>query len=272
MADMDRKGKGKAQEIHYIPNEKRKEEQQLDLDLPPGKVGPSRKKLKTEAVQSKIKLENDEQEHSDMDMDNDNDSSDEEEDDDGPDLMELLARRNLLDSQGRPPSWLVPRTEDVPDAATIAANIPQIPWKTESGTTVEVESTTLTFRKVWSRKPAESVNAVAVGFVRRQSDADGNKNPATAVSSALPLFGDVVAACEDGKLVFMQHDKPDTTEETKGGPILSLALHRMVPHTDTVDIIAGDAEGTVFLISDDQIIMRNKLGSPITCIEIHTDF
>jgi hypothetical protein len=55
--------------------------------------------------------------------------------------------------------------------------------------------------------------------------------------------------------------------ETKGTCITALKLHALFPHTHN-DIIVGDSEGTLNIISRQRSMFRRQGGAQITCLEV----
>ncbi|KAL1925391.1 uncharacterized protein VTP21DRAFT_274 [Calcarisporiella thermophila] len=62
----------------------------------------------------------------------------------------------------------------------------------------------------------------------------------------------------------------DVTLETKGGPIQSLMLQDLTGFKQ-LDLVSGDSYGNVTLFSRSQILSRDFVGSPVTCLEKYCD-
>jgi hypothetical protein len=92
-----------------------------------------------------------------------------------------------------------------------------------------------------------------------------------------PLFGrsetKLVVGTPAGKLhIFGSSDgrlKEETTLETQGGAVTALAIDEMM--LGTRNLIAGDADGSVFIFSNREIIYRTKHIASISCLEIKRD-
>eukprot|EP01126_Amoeba_proteus_P011922 TRINITY_DN1487_c0_g1_i3.p1 TRINITY_DN1487_c0_g1~~TRINITY_DN1487_c0_g1_i3.p1 ORF type:complete len:187 (-),score=31.80 TRINITY_DN1487_c0_g1_i3:676-1176(-) len=67
---------------------------------------------------------------------------------------------------------------------------------------------------------------------------------------------------EDGKEVGLL--------ETKGGAIQAIVLHK-ITHFRGQEVVGGDADGNVFIFSNNQILSRHSFGSPISHLVVHLD-
>ncbi|TPX56902.1 hypothetical protein SpCBS45565_g08317 [Spizellomyces sp. 'palustris'] len=55
--------------------------------------------------------------------------------------------------------------------------------------------------------------------------------------------------------------------ETKGDTITTMAVHKIFAHSP-LDLITGDADGNIKLISQQRVLVKHTLGAAVTCIEV----
>ncbi|KNC98125.1 uncharacterized protein SPPG_06533 [Spizellomyces punctatus DAOM BR117] len=59
----------------------------------------------------------------------------------------------------------------------------------------------------------------------------------------------------------------DFVYETKGDTITTMAVHKIFAHSP-LDLITGDADGNIKLISQQRVLVKHTLGAAVTCIEV----
>ncbi|KAJ3054097.1 hypothetical protein HK097_002683 [Rhizophlyctis rosea] len=162
-------------------------------------------------------------------------------------LQDCLAALGLLghSSSGPPPAWLIRQPVDKPASLWTGGD--------QDATTRQPSSIKLTKSSTIPPKSGSAINTVSAAVL-----------DVITPTASYELVGGSI----NGEVVFF--GETPVHIDTKGGPIISLIVHTLIPYQPKI-IITGDSNGNVTFVSRDQILTRKSIGAPITCLCVHTD-
>ncbi|CAG8452242.1 7243_t:CDS:2 [Ambispora gerdemannii] len=116
------------------------------------------------------------------------------------------------------------------------------------------------FKRLWTRKLASSVNCLIVGALPSERSS----------KAVIKETSHIIVGTNEGKIFMFGEDKEGIMMETKSGPIQSIVLCDITGF-GIPDIIVGDSYGSVMIFEKQQLVVKRELGAAVKHMTMFRD-
>ncbi|CAG8662254.1 3242_t:CDS:2, partial [Ambispora leptoticha] len=117
-----------------------------------------------------------------------------------------------------------------------------------------------TFKRLWTRKLASSVNCLIVGALPSEKSS----------KTVHKETSYIIVGTNEGKVFMFGENKEGIMMETKSGPIQSIILCDITGF-GIPDIIVGDSYGSVMIFEKQQLVVKRELGAAVKHMTMFRD-